>query len=102
MQTLWDWLLRLLAWLRRVVRRRSWLASGCPRWKRIRISHPARRFRAHPKPAWVRDEIIRLKALMPEAGCRTDSNCFLRRRTRAARWDPKTLFEDDEIVGAGG
>ncbi len=32
-----------------------------------------------PKPAWVREEILRLKHLMPEAGCRTMETVFNRR-----------------------
>ena len=44
-----------------------------------RIRHPVRGFRAHPKPQWVRQELIRLKALMPEAGCRTIAHGFNRR-----------------------
>jgi hypothetical protein len=38
-----------------------------------------RRFRTHPKPKWVRNEVIRLKALMPQAGCRTIAHHFNRR-----------------------
>ncbi len=34
---------------------------------------------AQPKPIWVRDEVIRLKTLMPEAGCRTIAHHFNRR-----------------------
>jgi len=45
----------------------------------MRPNQPARHFRAHPKPAWVRTEIIRLKAIMPAAGCRTIAHCFNRR-----------------------
>jgi len=32
-----------------------------------------------PKPAWVHDEIIRMKTLMPDAGCRTIEVIFNRR-----------------------
>ena len=32
-----------------------------------------------PKPAWVRDEILRLKRLMPDAGCRGIEIIFNRR-----------------------
>lgn len=32
-----------------------------------------------PKPTWVRNEVIRLKALMPHAGCRTVAHSFNRR-----------------------
>lgn len=35
--------------------------------------------RAHPKPAWVRREVIRLKALMPDARCRLIADTFNRR-----------------------
>ena len=37
------------------------------------------RCRAQAKPAWVVREIIRLKALMPDAGCRSIANIFNRR-----------------------
>lgn len=37
--------------------------------------------RSQPKPTWVTREIIRLKALMPDAGCRTIANIFNRRYT---------------------
>lgn len=37
------------------------------------------RFYAQPKPRWIRDDVIRLKALMPEAGCRTIAHHFNRR-----------------------
>lgn len=42
-----------------------------------------RRVFAQPKPNWVRKDIIRLKALMPEAGCRLIAHHFNR------RWKPK-------------
>ncbi|MBI3754825.1 MAG: DDE-type integrase/transposase/recombinase [Deltaproteobacteria bacterium] len=35
-------------------------------------------YRHQPKPAWVRTEIIRLKAFMREAGCRTIAHTFNR------------------------
>ncbi len=38
-----------------------------------------RRPHAPPKPEWVRRELIRLKALMPHAGCRTIMHNFNRR-----------------------
>ncbi len=40
---------------------------------------PATFPRTPPKPAWVRKEVIRLKALMPEAGCRAIADSFNRR-----------------------
>jgi transposase InsO family protein len=36
-------------------------------------------FRGHPKPKWVKQEVIRLKALLPESGCRTIAHHFNRR-----------------------
>ena len=36
-------------------------------------------YHCQPKPAWVRKEIIRLKALMPEAGCRYLASLFNRK-----------------------
>ncbi len=36
-------------------------------------------YHRQPKPAWVRKEIIRLKALMPEAGCRYIASLFNRK-----------------------
>ncbi len=35
--------------------------------------------RSHPKPKWVMQEILRLKALMPQAGCRMVAHVFNRR-----------------------
>lgn len=35
--------------------------------------------RGQPKPAWVADQVVRLKALMPGAGCRTIAATFNRR-----------------------
>ena len=35
--------------------------------------------RTPPKPAWVRKEVVRLKALMPQAGCRRIADSFNRR-----------------------
>jgi transposase InsO family protein len=37
------------------------------------------RFRSSAKAAWVRHEVIRLKALMPQAGCRALADIFNRR-----------------------
>lgn len=36
-------------------------------------------YHSQPKPEWVGKEIIRLKALIPDAGCRTISMIFNRR-----------------------
>ena len=61
----------------------GWLSRrACPahrRWARAGVASEHRRFRAIPKPKWVRNDVIRLKALMPEAGCRTIAHQFNRR-----------------------
>jgi transposase InsO family protein len=78
MLTLLHRLLHLALHLCRLLLR--WLRpQSRPRWPSPRTGGPIRRPHAHPKPAWVRREIIRLKALMPEAGCRTLAHCFNRR-----------------------
>lgn len=79
MRTLWRWLLLLCQWLCRMVRHWLWPEAIPPCWGRIRTGTPVKGFRIHPKPAWVRYEIIRLKALMPAAGCRTLAHLFNRR-----------------------
>lgn len=40
---------------------------------------PARPWKCHPKPPWVRRELIRLRAWSPELGCRTLAEVFNRR-----------------------
>ena len=47
-------------------------------WHRKPIASQ-QQFYAQPKPHWVRDEVIQLKALMPQAGCRTIAHHFNRR-----------------------
>lgn len=49
------------------------------RWRHSGPTSPSRRVFAQPKPEWVQHDIIRLKALMPEAGCRTIAHHFNRR-----------------------
>jgi len=45
-----------------------------------RLGEPkATGFRSQPKPPWVKREVIRLKALMPRAGCRAIATIFNRR-----------------------
>lgn len=56
---------------------------------------PPRRIFAQPKPKWVPHEIIRLKALMPQAGCRTIAHHFNRRHAaRLAMTVSKTYVAD--------
>lgn len=38
--------------------------------------------RSQPKPAWVTHEIVRMKVLMPDAGCRAIADTFNRRHAR--------------------
>lgn len=66
---------QLLSWLHRHGRRRG--LRACVQ------TAPPRKVFAQPKPTWVKSEIIRLKALMPQAGCRTIAHHFNR------RWKPR-------------
>ncbi len=94
---------------------RMWLIGLLMRWMRVlrwvyqrllsRVRYRRRGHRcpepvphrifAQPKPKWVRDEVIRLKALMPEAGCRTIAHHFNRRwRNRRQMTVSKTYVAD--------
>lgn len=53
--------------------------------------------RCQPKPAWVRREIIRLKALIPGAGCRSLAEVFNRRHGNAHRMTVGKTFVGDVI-----
>ncbi|MBX3308309.1 MAG: transposase family protein [Nitrospira sp.] len=93
----------------------AWLIGLLVRWRRFlqwvhqslvtRVRHRRRGHRcpiptprrvfAQPKPTWVREEIIRLKALMPEAGCRTIAHTFNRQwRDRRQMTVSKTYVAD--------
>lgn len=56
-------------------------------------------WRFAPKPAWVRSEVLRLKALMPGAGCRTVAECFNRRFIIKKRMTVGKTFVSDLIRG---
>ena len=72
-------LLLLVFWL--WLRLRPRRLAPLPRGRRfVRAALPALRAR---KPAWVIDEVVRLKALMPDAGCRRIADTF--NRIHAAR-----------------
>ena len=79
MQSWLFWLLTqcvpFLRWLRQWVRRRP----PVERWRHRTASTVSRLVFAQPKPAWVKTEVLRLKALMPQAGCRTIAHHFNRR-----------------------
>lgn len=49
-------------------------------------------YRRKPKPEWVRKEVIRLKALMPEAGCRMIAHAFNRRFARSKQMTVSKTF----------
>ena len=69
---LWWWIVVLIkTWFARRLRHKN---AGRGHREAVPVS-----CRAHPKRAWVIREIIRLKALMPDAGCRTLANIFNRR-----------------------
>jgi putative transposase len=63
----WRWLLNTLT-----------LTSMRRRQHRLYRVTQLPRFRMYPKPKWVRNEVIRLKALLPESGCRTIAHHFNR------------------------
>ena len=81
---IWQW---LLSWLHR------W-ASERRKTHRAAVVTPRRVF-AQPKPKWVQQDIIRLKALMPHAGCRTIAHHFNRRwKSRKHMTVSKTYVAD--------
>lgn len=76
----------LLLWLMRPYQRK-WARA----WKPARLQT----IHAQPKPKWVRNEVICLKALMPQAGCRTIAHHFNRRwAARRATTVSKTYVAD--------
>ena len=94
------WLRHLVLWLVRLwhlVQHWLWPGANHLRWRQCRAITPARRVRAHPKPTWVRDEIIRLKALMPRAGCRTITHCFNRRFAERRRMTVGKTYVADTL-----
>jgi len=96
MLTLLRWLLHRSVYLCRLLLR--WLSpQSRPHWPSPRVGGPVRRPHAPPKPAWVREEVIRLKALMPEAGCRTVSHCFNRRFSSRTQMTVGKTFVADTV-----
>jgi len=77
MRGLWRWMRTILS---RVWRWwRNWKSLSRRRRDRQMLADKPRRHPIQPKPNWVRQEVIRLKALMPHAGCRTIAHHFNRR-----------------------
>ena len=89
--------LMLLWWI--VVRIEAWLAEGLRRkhgnWGRGLALTMF--FQSQHKPAWVSREIIRLKALMPDAGCRTIAHVFNRRYAASRKMTVGKTFVADTI-----
>ena len=81
-------LLSLLWWIARVWRRSPQAAGAHDR--RLRIE-PDRPIRSRTKPAWVRQEIIRLKACSPGMGCRQIAETFNRQFARRGESVGKTF-----------
>lgn len=81
-------LLSLLWWIARVWRRSTRAAGAHDR--RFRIE-PDRPIRSRTKPAWVRQEIIRLKAWSPSMGCRQIAETFNRQFARRGESVGKTF-----------
>ena len=68
------WLLWwIVAWIK------AWFARGVQKRHGRRGGLVFASIRTPAKPAWVVREIIRLKAIMPDAGCRSIANIFNRR-----------------------
>lgn len=83
-QRIWRWLTH---WLHRRISARRWTLRTAP--------VASRRVFAQPKPTWVKQDIIQLKALMPHAGCRTIAHHFNRRwRCRRQMTVSKTYVAD--------
>lgn len=67
-----TWVIRRLnRWLRLLRRLLQWIRMRPSLQRRARpVTLPSRRVFVQPKPKWVKHEVIRLKAMMPQAGCR--------------------------------
>lgn len=89
---------RLVSWcvqLWRLMRRMRWSRARQPHWKSCSVTSPSRKVFAQPKPKWVKQEVIRLKAFMPQAGCRTIAHHFNRRwKSRRGMTVCKTYVAD--------
>ena len=91
-------MLMLLMWL--CIQIAAWLVR---RQKSQHGRHGRRRTalpvycRAQAKPAWVAKEIIRLKALIPDAGCRTIATVFNRRYAVSRKMTVSKSFVADTV-----
>jgi transposase InsO family protein len=73
------WLYRLARRLCRATRQRLGWSLRRLGYRRLTADATVHLCRSTIKPAWVKKELIRLKALMPHTGCRGLSNIFNRR-----------------------
>lgn len=93
-----DMALRVLEWL--WIRIKAWFAHRLQSREagrgRRRLASPAA-CRTQVKPAWVTREIIRLKALMPDTGCRTLANIFNRRYAASRKMTVGKSFVADTV-----
>lgn len=88
----------LLGWIAAWIS--AWFTQFGQRERKGQDRHLARiasSIRTHTKPAWVVREIIRLKALMPDAGCRTISLVFNRRFATSRKMTVGKTFVADTI-----
>ena len=98
---LFNWILHGFSGLRQAIIAWgfAWRFRGQPRqYRRIAPIGDAvsvRRNRA--KPEWVKQEILRLKALMPNGGCRTIADCFNRRFGFSRKMTVGKSFVSDAI-----
>jgi transposase InsO family protein len=87
---LWAYLLAAL------LNRASPLRRGCLiGYRRLASDNAARATHCVAKPAWVRKELVHLKALMPDAGCRAISDVFNRRFAAKRRMTVGKTFVSD-------
>jgi transposase InsO family protein len=77
----------------------SWLGlrRQRPGYRRLVPDGAAPVFRSSAKPVWVKHEVVRLKALMPCAGCRTLSDIFNRRFAARTRMTVGKTFVSNVI-----
>lgn len=73
------WLYLLATLLSRAARRLPWRHPPLRGYRRISDSALSGLICRSAKPGWARQEVVRLKALMPGAGCRTIAHIFNRR-----------------------
>lgn len=92
---MWAFVFLLRLWVLKLLGRYTEWRPSCVRSRRSEpqsSKHPHPRRRA--KPPWVLPELLRLKALMPEAGCRRLADVFNRRFAHTDVSIGKTFVND--------